>query len=91
MVEFALLVGDIADFVGIVGNEVVVVDFEEGTDIGHCRAEIDVRMQRLWLVTRRMKALHWLRRRCRQVHGVGVWVRDQSRGLMWTMTKMRQC
>ena len=85
MVEFALLVGDIADFVGIAGNEVVVVGFEEGTDIGRCRAEIDVRMQRLWLVTRRMRALHWLRRRCRQVHGVGVWVRDQIRGLIQTM------
>jgi len=87
--EFVLLVGDIAGFVGIAGSEVGVADFEADIGSDHCRAELGVRMQQLWLVTRRMRALHWLRRRCHQVHGAGVWARDRSRGRKRMTTTMK--
>ena len=88
--EIVLLVGDIAGFVGIAGSEVGVADFEAGIGSDHCRAELGVRMQQLWLVTRRMRALHWLRRRCHQVHGAGVWARDRSRGRKRMTTTMKR-
>jgi len=88
--EIVLLVGDIAGFVGIAGSEVGVADFEADIGSDHCRAELGVRMQQLWLVTRRMRALHWLRRRCHQVRGAGVWARDRSRGRKRMTTTMKR-
>ena len=65
-----------------------MADVEAGIDIHHRRAEFGVRIELLWLVILRMRALHLLHRRCYQVHGVGVLDQGKSRGKekMTTMT-----
>ena len=66
-----------------------MADVEAGIGIHHRRAEFGVRIPLLWLVILRMRALHLLRRRCHQVHGAGVWAREQSRGRRKMTTTMK--